>query len=98
VEEAMRNREEAVELEGREADLAEYFDRCAAEGDLLEFDFDERRRLDEFLPMWAIQPGERVLEPGCGSGRLTVELARPRPGCCGGACSRSRPTTGSSTR
>jgi ubiquinone/menaquinone biosynthesis C-methylase UbiE len=71
----MRNREEAVELEGREADLAEYFDRCAAEGDLLEFDFDERRRLDEFLPMWAIQPGERVLEPGCGSGRLTVELA-----------------------
>ena len=71
----MSEADEDVALEGREADLAEYFDRCAVEGDLAEFDADERRRLDEFLPMWNIQPGERVLEPGCGSGRLTEELA-----------------------
>ncbi len=71
----MRQADGHVVLKGREADLAEYFDRCAVEGDLAEFDADERRRLGEFLRMWKIQPGERVLEPGCGSGRLTEELA-----------------------
>lgn len=35
----------------------------------------ERSRVNRFLRRWAIQPGERVLEPGCGSGRLTEILA-----------------------
>jgi demethylmenaquinone methyltransferase/2-methoxy-6-polyprenyl-1,4-benzoquinol methylase len=71
----MSGSDETVELENREADLAEYFDRCAVEGDLLEFDFDEQRRLDSFFELWSIRPNDRVLEPGCGSGRLTERLA-----------------------
>ncbi len=59
----------------RELDLAAYFDRCAREGDMAELDADERRRLRGFMVDWEIRPGERILEPGCGSGRFTEVLA-----------------------
>jgi ubiquinone/menaquinone biosynthesis C-methylase UbiE len=58
-----------------ESELAAYFDRCAREGDMAEFDHDERRRLDGFLRAWRIRTGDSVLEPGCGAGRLTEVLA-----------------------
>jgi demethylmenaquinone methyltransferase/2-methoxy-6-polyprenyl-1,4-benzoquinol methylase len=59
----------------RESQLATYFDECAREGDLAEFDADEQRRLDAFLELWRIEPGDRILEPGCGTGRLTRVLS-----------------------
>ncbi len=59
----------------RDLQLAAYFDRCAREGDMAELDADERRRLRGFLLEWMIRPGDRVLEPGCGSGRFTEVLA-----------------------
>jgi demethylmenaquinone methyltransferase/2-methoxy-6-polyprenyl-1,4-benzoquinol methylase len=59
----------------RETQLASYFDECAREGDLAEFDADEQRRLDAFLELWRIEPGDRILEPGCGTGRLTRILS-----------------------
>lgn len=63
--------------DGPDADreLAAYFDRCACEGDMAELDADERRRLEGFLVDWRVRPGDRILEPGCGSGRLTEVLA-----------------------
>jgi demethylmenaquinone methyltransferase/2-methoxy-6-polyprenyl-1,4-benzoquinol methylase len=59
----------------REDELAAYFDQIAVEGDMAEFDHDERTRLDGFLRSWKILCGERILEPGCGLGRLTEVLA-----------------------
>ena len=59
----------------RESQLATYFDRCAREGDLAEFDDDEQARLEAFLELWRVEPGDRILEPGCGTGRLTRVLS-----------------------
>jgi demethylmenaquinone methyltransferase/2-methoxy-6-polyprenyl-1,4-benzoquinol methylase len=59
----------------RESQLASYFDDCARDGDLAEFDADERRRLDAFLELWRIESGDRILEAGCGTGRLTRVLS-----------------------
>ena len=39
------------------------------------FDAEERGKVDTFVRCWRIRPGDRVLEPGCGSGRLTAVLA-----------------------
>lgn len=55
--------------------LASYFDRCAAEGRMSRFSAEERWKLDAMLARWDVQPGDFVLEPGCGSGRLTELLA-----------------------
>lgn len=60
------------DVEGR---MAQFFDECAAQGLMAEFDEAERAKLDGFLRRWAIEPGMRVLEPGCGGGRLTAVLA-----------------------
>lgn len=59
----------------RERQLATYFDACARDGEMAEFDADEQRRLDAFLELWRIEPGDRILEPGCGTGRLTRILS-----------------------
>jgi demethylmenaquinone methyltransferase/2-methoxy-6-polyprenyl-1,4-benzoquinol methylase len=53
--------------------IAEYFD--ARVGLFEAFTPDELARVRECLRAWDIQPGLRVLEPGCGSGRLTALLA-----------------------
>lgn len=56
-------------------EMAVFFDRLADEQQMVDFPPEERGKLDAFLELWAIQPGFRVLEPGCGSGRLTEVLA-----------------------
>lgn len=68
----------------------EYFDGLAADARWHAFTSEERRIVDSLARRWGIQRGERVLEPGCGSGRLTEILAAmtgPRGGvfafdCC----------------
>ncbi len=54
---------------------ANCFDMLAADARWSTFSTDERRTVDAFALRWRIRPGDRVLEPGCGSGRLTEILA-----------------------
>ena len=58
-----------------ERSLGEFFDRCARQGLMYDFEPAEREKLGRFLAAWGIEPGFRVLEPGCGAGRLTAILA-----------------------
>ena len=51
------------------------FDALASDARWHAFDAEERRKVDTFVRHWNIRPGERVLEPGCGAGRLTEVLA-----------------------
>jgi ubiquinone/menaquinone biosynthesis C-methylase UbiE len=60
----------------REAAVAAFFDRCALQGLMSEFESGDEGRLSRLFDLWRILPGHRVLEPGCGSGRLTARLAR----------------------
>ena len=59
-----------------QAALATFFDRQAAVPELCRFTPEERARLQVLLDRWDIRPGTRVLEPGCGGGRLTELLAQ----------------------
>lgn len=52
-----------------------FFDGVAAKGLWQTFDSGEQEAVDAFIEMWAISPASRVLEPGCGCGRLTELLA-----------------------
>jgi demethylmenaquinone methyltransferase/2-methoxy-6-polyprenyl-1,4-benzoquinol methylase len=54
---------------------ASCFDCLATDTRWRGFTAAERRTVNAFVRRWRIQPGDRVLEPGCGSGRLTVVLA-----------------------
>lgn len=51
------------------------FDRIAAKTRWHFFTPEEERLVRDFARRWKIRPGERVLEPGCGAGRLTEKLA-----------------------
>ena len=55
--------------------ISAFFDRCAEKRLMQEFEPSERETLNGFLLDWGISPGNRILEPGCGSGRLTEVLA-----------------------
>lgn len=55
--------------------LGAFFDKCALNGDMADFTPEEQRKLASFLRLWDIRAGQHVLEPGCGSGRLTARLA-----------------------
>ncbi|HPR65000.1 MAG TPA: class I SAM-dependent methyltransferase [Thermoanaerobaculia bacterium] len=55
--------------------IAEFFDRCARAGDMAGFSPEEEEKLAGYLKDWNLHPGLRVLEPGCGSGRLTERIA-----------------------
>lgn len=55
--------------------LADYFDRCADEGVFDEFSTEESPIVEQLLEQMNIQPGQKIVEPGCGAGRLTERLA-----------------------
>lgn len=59
-----------------DAALAGHFDEMARKGEFLELDDDDQRRVRRFTGLWRVMKGMRVLEPGCGGGRLTERLAR----------------------
>ena len=63
-------------IDQEEKEVSEFFDECAQKGIMDSFDPDEKNKLREFLEQWNIKPGQRILEPGCGSGRLTEYLAK----------------------
>ena len=58
-----------------EDEVALFFDGCAAEGIFDSFAPEDEAKINMLLELWDIQPGQRILEPGCGSGRLTEILA-----------------------
>lgn len=51
------------------------FARLASDSSWHRFNEAERATVDGFVHRWSIRPGARILEPGCGSGRLTEVLA-----------------------
>jgi ubiquinone/menaquinone biosynthesis C-methylase UbiE len=55
--------------------LADYFDQCAEEGIFDGFSIQELPVVQEILDRMTLHPGDRIVEPGCGSGRLTEMLA-----------------------
>lgn len=52
------------------------FEALAADTRWHAFTLEENRMVKDFARQWRIKPGEQVLEPGCGAGRLTAVLAR----------------------
>ncbi|MCX7719130.1 MAG: methyltransferase domain-containing protein [Candidatus Sumerlaeaceae bacterium] len=58
-----------------EDDTRKFFDRCADHGEMAAFLPEHEPKVARFMAAWNIRPGTRVLEPGCGSGRLTERLA-----------------------
>jgi len=52
-----------------------FFDRLAARWAGRGYDEDEVRRVDELMARSGIEPGMRILEPGCGPGLITRQLA-----------------------
>ena len=58
-----------------ERDMAAYFDRCFDQGLFLSFEPREKERAARLVQMFHIQRGWRILEPGCGCGRMTRLLA-----------------------
>jgi demethylmenaquinone methyltransferase/2-methoxy-6-polyprenyl-1,4-benzoquinol methylase len=57
------------------ADTREFFDHCAETGEMADFLPEHEPKLVRFMAAWGLRPGARVLEPGCGTGRLTQRLA-----------------------
>lgn len=55
--------------------LGRFFDDCATRGIMTEFEPEDEERIRILLRQWGIRRGWRVLEPGCGAGRLTERLA-----------------------
>jgi len=62
-------------IEKNEKEIGEFFDECAQNGIMESFDPEQKVKIKEYLEYWNIQPGHYILEPGCGSGRLTEYLA-----------------------
>ncbi len=55
--------------------LGRFFDGVARGGAMATFEAGEEERLARCFARWGLRPGDRVVEPGCGSGRLTERLA-----------------------
>ena len=58
-----------------ERGMAAYFDRCFDQGLFISFESQEKERVTRLVQMFHIQKGWRILEPGCGCGRMTRLLA-----------------------
>lgn len=56
--------------------MADYFSQCAEQGIMADFSEEEIKGVTRLLDRWAIKEHHKLLEPGCGSGRLTGLLAR----------------------
>ncbi|MBT4483616.1 MAG: class I SAM-dependent methyltransferase [Candidatus Latescibacteria bacterium] len=63
-------------IEKIEQEIGCFFDECAKQGFMESFSEEELPKLKEALKRWDIRPGQHILEPGCGSGRLTEYLSR----------------------
>lgn len=63
------------ESQGGPNPLAEYFDGCAERGVFEAFAPEELPVMRQLLDRMDIQSGQKVIEPGCGVGRLTEILA-----------------------
>jgi ubiquinone/menaquinone biosynthesis C-methylase UbiE len=63
-------------LNEQEKIIGSFFDDCARRGYMSSFDREELNKLDKLLKDWDLAPGDRVFEPGCGSGRLTELIAK----------------------
>jgi SAM-dependent methyltransferase len=57
-------------------DATPCFNALAADTRWHDFTSAEQRMVSGFVRRWGIKRGDRVLEPGCGAGRLTAVLAR----------------------
>lgn len=55
--------------------VADYFDHCAEEGIFEEFSPEELPVVRELFQQMEILPGQKIVEPGCGEGRLTKFLS-----------------------
>ena len=62
-------------IEKFEKEVSSFFDECAAEGIFDTFPAEEKTKINVLLERWNIKTGQRILEPGCGSGRLTELLS-----------------------
>jgi demethylmenaquinone methyltransferase/2-methoxy-6-polyprenyl-1,4-benzoquinol methylase len=62
-----------MEIDDRE--IGAYFDECARNCFMESFSPEEEAKLDILFNLWNITPGKHVLEPGCGTGRLTERIA-----------------------
>ena len=53
----------------------ETFNRMSDDPEWWEFGPEERSKVDDFIKRFNLRPGDRVLEPGCGTGRFSELLA-----------------------
>lgn len=58
-----------------ETELAALFDEMACRGEMCDFSPEQREKVKRLLVHWQVHPGQHILEPGCGAGRLTGLLA-----------------------
>ena len=63
-------------MERQDKKIGDFFDECARNRIMDSFTSEEKSKLSLYLKLWDIQPGQYILEPGCGTGRLTTYLAR----------------------
>ena len=61
-------------IEKNEQEIGCFFDECAKQRFMESFSEEELPKLEEALKRWDIRSGQRILEPRCGSGRLTEYL------------------------
>ncbi len=66
--------------------LGKFFDEAVSHGAMVSFSPEEEAKLEPLIKLWKLKPGERIFEPGCGSGRLTerlIQFVLPRGGVWG---------------